>query len=323
MLEDIEAKIVRRLEVGKYVSTEALASEAGCKDSQLVTFLSSLKKRGYDIEVNPALGVRLLSEPDILSEKEIASGLNTSFIGRAIHCYSTISSTNELAKRLGEKGAEEGTVVIADEQRKGRGRLGRSWFSPKGEGIWMSVILRPQAGLEPVTGLSLVAAYSVATSVRELTGVRATIRWPNDVRVREKKVCGILAELDRDSVGDQFVVLGIGVNVNQVKFEKELTEVASSIRMETGRSTSRLPLIRKILENLERFYIQARREGFSTVIEKLREISTLIGKRVEMSVGGENVSGYVQDIDDRGRLIVRTDNGRIREMLAGEADAVR
>ncbi|MFQ5905274.1 MAG: biotin--[acetyl-CoA-carboxylase] ligase [bacterium] len=322
-MEDVEERIAEALEVGKYVPARKLAADAGCTDSELEAFLSSLKKRGYEIEVNPTLGVRLLSEPDVLSEREIAMELKTSFIGRAIHCYSTIGSTNDLAKRLGEDGAEEGTVVIADEQRRGRGRFGRSWLSPKGEGIWMSVILRPQAGLEPVTALSLVAAYSVATSVRELTGMRATIKWPNDVRVGEKKMCGILAELDRDSAGGEFIVLGIGVNVNQVEFGEDLAQAATSIRIETGRIASRLPLIRRILENLEKFYVRARRDGFSSVIEKLREISTLVGKRVEVSMGEETVSGYVQDIDDRGRLIVRTDDGRIREILAGEADAVR
>lgn len=322
-MEDIEEKVAQFLKVGEYVRSDELAAEAGCSTDQLGNFLSSLKKRGYEIEENPALGMRLLEEPDIISETEIARGLKTSVIGRRAYCYSSLRSTNELAARLGQQGTEEGAVIMANEQTKGKGRFGRSWVSPRREGIWMSLILRPEPSLEPVTALSLVAGYSVAVALREVVGIRATIKWPNDVRVGEKKICGILAELNKDAKGNQFVVLGIGVNVNQASFSGDLEQVATSVRIETGRKTPRLPLVRNVLENLEKFYFQCKKEGFSGILRRVREISSLMGKRVEVSLGGETISGYVQDIDDMGRLIMRTDDGRIMEILAGEANTVR
>lgn len=187
----------------------------------------------------------------------------------------------------------------------------------------MSLILRPEPHLEPATALSLVAAYSVAIALREVAGVRAMIKWPNDVRVGEKKICGILAELSKDARGNQFIVLGFGVNVNQSSFSGDLEQVATSVKIETGEKIPRLPLIRKLLENLEEFYFQCKKDGFSGILKGVREISTLMGRRVEVSLGGETISGYVQDIDDMGRLIIRTDDGNIREIFAGEANTVR
>lgn len=322
-MEDREEKVARFLMVGEYIGSEKLAAEAGCSPVELGDLLSSLKKRGYEIEENPALGVRLLKEPDILSEVEIARGLKTSVLGRKAYCYSRVGSTNELAMRLGQQGAEEGVVIMANEQTKGKGRFGRNWISPRMEGIWMSLILRPEPGLKPVTALSLVAAYSVAIALREVVGIRAVIKWPNDVRVGEKKICGILSELSKDAKGSQFVVLGIGMNVNQSGFSRDLEQIATSVRIETGKSVQRLPLVRKLLEKLEEFYFQCKKDGFSEILKRVREISSLMGKRVELSLGGKTVSGYVQDIDDMGRLIIRTDDGRIREILAGEANTVR
>lgn len=322
-MRDMEEKVAQFLEVGEYIHREELAAKAGCSPTKLGDLLSSLKKTGYEIEENPALGIRLLTEPDILSEGEIKRGLKTSIIGRKAYCYSSIGSTNELAMRLGQQGAEEGTVIIADEQSKGKGRFGRSWASSKGQGIWMSVILKPDPSLEPTTALSLVAAYSVAVALREVVGVRTMIKWPNDVRVGEKKICGILAELSRDAKGNQLVVLGIGVNVNQSTFTGDLETVATSVKIETGESMPRLPLIRKLLQNLEKFYFQSKKDGFSGIIKGVREISSLMGKRVELALGSESVTGYVQDIDEMGRLIIRTDDGGIREILAGEAKTVR
>ncbi|TET80764.1 biotin--[acetyl-CoA-carboxylase] ligase [candidate division TA06 bacterium] len=322
-LEDIEEKIAQFLKVGEYVRSDELVAEAGCSLDELENFLSSLKKRGYEIEENPALGIRLLEEPDTLSEVEIARRLKTSVIGRKAYCYSSVGSTNELAIRLGQQGTEEGAVIIANEQTKGKGRFGRSWVSPRREGIWMSLILRPEPHLEPATALSLVAAYSVAIALREVAGVRAMIKWPTDVRVGEKKICGILAELSKDARGNQFIVLGFGVNVNQSSFSGDLEQVATSVKIETGEKIPRLPLIRKLLENLEEFYFQCKKDGFSGILKGVREISTLMGRRVEVSLGGETISGYVQDIDDMGRLIIRTDDGNIREIFAGEANTVR
>jgi len=321
-LEDTEEKVAQSLRVGEYIHGEELAAEVGCSPVRLEKFLSSLKKRGYEIEENPALGIRLLKEPDILSAVEIARGLKTSVLGRKAYCYSSVGSTNELAMKLGQQGADEGVMIMANEQTKGKGRFGRNWISPKREGIWMSLILRPEQRLKPVTALSLVAAYSVAIALREVAGIRAVIKWPNDVRVGEKKICGILSELSKDARGNQFVVLGIGMNVNQSSFSGDLEHYATSVRIETGKNVQRLPLVRKLLENLEESYSQCKKRGFSEILKRVREISSLIGERVELSLGEESVSGYVQDIDDMGRLIIRTDDGRIREILAGEASTV-
>lgn len=323
MSEGTIQKTAELLEVGCYVSTQVLISKIDCTESELKSILESMRGQGYEIEENPELGIRLLSDPDVLSGRAVKTGLQARILGRSILYDSSLDSTNEKAKTLGRQGDEEGTVVIADEQTEGRGRFGRNWFSPRGEGIWMSVILRPPSVLEPYTPLSLVTAHCVATALRDVAGVRAEIKWPNDVKIGDKKVCGILTELDKDTAGTSFLVIGIGVNVNQTVFEGELASLATSVRIETGKAANRTPLIRKILENLERSYLKAVEEGFSEVLKDVRKLCTLVGEHVSVNVGSETVQGYVQDIDDAGRLIMRTEDGKIREILAGEANTVR
>ena len=322
-LREIVERIVEALEVGEYSSPASLASRLNCTQSELKKSLSVMRKQGYEIEENPALGIRLLKDPDVLSERVIRDGLRTRVLGKAVECHTRLGSTNEVAKELGRKGGEEGTVVIADEQTAGRGRFGREWISPRGEGIWMSIILRPGSNLKPVAALSLVAAHSVATALREVAGVRASIKWPNDVKIGERKVCGILAELDNDSTGAAFLVMGIGVNVNQLRFTGDLVSYATSLRMETEKVFARPPLVRRILENLERSYLEAMEAGFGEVLKGVRRLCTMVGEQVSVHLGSEEIRGYVQDIDDAGRLIVRTDEGKIREILAGEASRVR
>jgi BirA family biotin operon repressor/biotin-[acetyl-CoA-carboxylase] ligase len=321
--EEVTHRIAGLLDIGTYMSVESLVSQLGCTESGLRVFLEAMRKEGYEIEENPELVIRLLTEPDVLSENAIKSRLQTRIMGRKVRFWTVLDSTNEKAKALGRQGEGEGMVVVADEQTQGRGRFGRGWSSPGGRGIWMSVIMRPDPSLEPLTALSLIVAYSVAMALREMTGVRAEIKWPNDVRIGTKKVCGILSELDRDSTESRFLVMGIGVNVNQFGFEEELATVATSIRMETGKLHSRLPLIRKILENLEDSYVRTMRDGFSEVLKDVRKLCMLVGERVSVNIGSEIVKGYAQDIDDAGRLIVRTDDGKVREILAGEASTVR
>jgi BirA family biotin operon repressor/biotin-[acetyl-CoA-carboxylase] ligase len=323
LLEDTIERIADILEIGEYVPVPSLKAMLGCTQSELRDYLSSMREKGYEIEENPTLGVRLLRDPDVLSEKAIRTGLQTRILGNVIQCFSSLGSTNEKAKELGREGMGEGCVVAADEQTAGRGRFGRTWLSPKGEGIWMSIILRPASSLEPVAALSLVAAHSVATGLREVTGVRTAIKWPNDVKVGGKKVCGILGELDKDSTGAGFLVMGIGVNVNQTCFTGDLESYATSVRIETGKVFTRPPLVRKILENLERSYLKAMQDGLGQVLKEVRRLCTMVGEQVSVHLGTEEIKGYVQDIDDSGRLIVRTDEGKIREILAGEASRVR
>jgi BirA family biotin operon repressor/biotin-[acetyl-CoA-carboxylase] ligase len=322
-LEEKEEKLLGILGSGSYVSPEALAAEIGCTSRELEQVVSAIKEKGYEIELNPALGMRLLRDSDALSAELIRDGLETTFIGKSIYCRATVGSTNEEARSLGREGAPEGTTVVADEQTEGRGRFGKNWHSPAGQGIWMSIILRPSSGVEPLSAISLVAAYAVSIALRESAGVRALIKWPNDVRIGEKKVCGILAELEKDRKGNEFLVLGMGVNVSQTEFGGDLTDVATSVRIASGRDIPRVHLIRKILENLEKYYLRVVKEGFSEVLSEVRQLCTLVGKQVVANVGGERISAYVQDIDDAGRLIVRTEDGRIRELHAGEVNAVR
>jgi BirA family biotin operon repressor/biotin-[acetyl-CoA-carboxylase] ligase len=321
--EESIQKIIEVLEVGRYVPLQFVVSRLGCTESEVKRLLSFMREKGYEVEENPALGIRLLGDPDVLSESTIREGLRTRILGRSVRCYSSLASTNEEAKLLGREGEEEGLVVIADEQTAGRGRFGREWVSPRGEGIWMSILLRPGSNLEPVAALSLVAAHSVATALSQVSGVRTAIKWPNDVKIGEKKVCGILAELDKDSAGMGFLVMGIGLNVNQLRFGGDLKSYATSVRIETGKAFSRPQLVRRILENLEKSYLEIMKEGFSHVLKDVRRLCTMVGEQVRVRLGSEEVEGYVQDIDDAGRLVVRTEDGRIREILAGEASTVR
>jgi BirA family biotin operon repressor/biotin-[acetyl-CoA-carboxylase] ligase len=229
--------------------------------------------------------------------------------------------------KLAEQGEPEGTVVLTDEQTAGRGRFGRTWTAPPGTSLLVSVLLRPKVGLADSSKLSLVAALAVRRTLQEVAELSSAIKWPNDVLINGRKVCGILAETTTSTgVGTKpALVLGIGLNVNQDRqdFPVEFRDQATSLRIETGREQSRPLLFQTLLKSLEDLALAFVQKGFPPFLDELRRSSAVLGKRVVVRVGAYSVEGVVDDLDDEGRLLMRMDTGSLTVLNSGEVSSIR
>jgi BirA family biotin operon repressor/biotin-[acetyl-CoA-carboxylase] ligase len=266
-----------------------------------------------------------------ISVDVLKSSLETKFVGNEIFVFQSVSSTQDVARKLLRQGTSEGTVVLAEAQSGGRGRFGRDWFSPPGVGIWASLILHPgfrnsavplRRGIGPaepigsgagLTVVSLTSSVAIANAIRKVTGLRSFVKWPNDVLLHQKKVAGILAEMAGESI-----IVGFGINVNQEQFPEFLRDSATSLMMESGNEVSRVSLIREVLHQLEYYYILLSEKGFSPVIEKMRDISAVLGRQVAASFNGKKIIGQAVDVDIDGALLIRIDSGFHVRVLTGD-----
>jgi len=246
--------------------------------------------------------------------------LHTKRLGRSILFSSEVDSTNQWAKELAMYGAQEGTVVIAETQTKGRGRLGREWISPTG-GLWFSLILRPKLRPAEAVKLTFVAGLAVAKVLRETFGLDVETKWPNDVLVNGKKICGILTEMNTTGETVNFVVVGVGVNSNfnaEKVFPEELTKVTTSLESELGRKVQLEELLKGLLERLENLYELFIKEGFNPVLEEWKGHAGFLGRRVEVTSPTERLSGLALDVDHDGALVIRLKNERTRRIFVGD-----
>ena len=253
-------------------------------------------------------------------DTEIHSGLKTKVFARQLHCYKRIGSTNTRAMELAEAGAPEGTVVVAEEQTLGRGRLGRSWHSPAGLGIWSSIVLRPAVTLQRASGLSLVAALAFADAAQTELGLDAQLKWPNDALLDGRKVMGVLTEVSAELDRVNHAVCGTGINVSHTPedFPRALREQATSLAIATGQPVGRLAFYRSFLERFEKLYRQFVREGLAPLLPEYRRRSMLLGKDVTVRQGRDAISGVAEQIDDNGALIIRDGRSHV-VVFAGEA----
>jgi len=241
-------------------------------------------------------------------------------LGRPLHLFEEVESTNDTLAELASRGAEEGTVVIADRQLRGRGRNGRGWESPAGKGLWMSVLLKPEVAAETLGALSLGAALATLRALREVAPVGGTIKWPNDVLAGDRKVAGVLLESRLDGNKVQFVVVGIGVNVSQKRedFSPDLRKTAVSLEEAGGAPVRRAELAAALLRELERAYSAIASGGWEELRQELAASSSMIGRRVVVRTGRETVQGTAFDFSEDGGLVVREDSGVQRRITAGE-----
>ncbi len=303
-------------EAGKEpISGEELGERLGISRTMVWKYIKGLEEDGYVIGSSPGSGYNLVSVPDKLYPSEISIGLDTDIIGKELHYFETVDSTNDMAKKMGFK-AEEGTVVIAEMQESGRGRKGDRWVSPKG-GIWLSVILKP--GILPAHAprLTLMAGVAVAKTIRQF-GVDASIKWPNDVVIGNKKVCGILTEMDAEVDHIGFVVIGIGINANVSVEElpEELRDSSTSLSSIKGESINRASFVQALLRSLETEYLRFKVEGFSKILEDWISLSDTIGSQVEVITPQKIIAGKATGITAEGALIVETAEG-VKEVMAG------
>jgi len=278
----------------------------------------------YKLKVRKTLGVAFVAAPDSLIPSEILHTLRTRRLGRTLHTFQTVQSTNDLASQYAESGAPEGTIVTAEQQTRGRGRLGRIWFSPPGIGIYLSVILRPTLPPEAAPGLSVLTALALAETLTHYEPGLVQIKWPNDVLINSRKTAGILTELSAERSRTIHVVVGVGINVNQQPgmFPPELRPHATSLRRELRRKVDRPALLRAFLYQLEREYDQYLRHRLRKALPRLRKYSSLINRQVTIQSGQSRTTGSVTDIDLDGRLVLKTAHG-VETVVAGEVTVVK
>lgn len=308
-----------------YVSGQQLCDRFGVSRTAVWKVINQLKEEGYQIESVPRRGYRLVESPaDAYSASEIASRLQTTWAGRNLHFFASTGSTNPDAKHFAEEGEPHGTIVVADRQTAGRGRRGRSWASPAGTSIYFTIVVRPQFAPDKASMITLVTALSVAQAIEEVTGLPAEIKWPNDIVVHRKKVCGILTEMSMTPEMDeiQFVVAGVGVNTNHDSpedFPEEIRETATSLKIESGRQIDRAGLLERILARFEGNYdtfvriedLSGLREAYQT------HLINMDAQVLVLDPAGE-YTGIARGISKTGELIVERDNGEQVLVYAGE-----
>ncbi len=288
-----------------YISGEEMSRVLGISRAAVWKHIRKLKEDGYDILSVTNKGYKLRNIPDIISESSVSAGLNTDFMARNIRYMPVIDSTNEEAKRCSDM--PDGTLFIAEAQNAGKGRLGRAWESPKGSGIWMSLLLKPGIPPQDVQQLTLIAGMAVC----RVLGGGSGIKWPNDIVIGSRKVCGILTEMSAETDRVNYVVCGIGINVNTPGFPGDLQDKATSLFIETGKTCIRSELVSKIMNELESLYKVFEKEGFEPLREEYRNSCITIGREIRVIYRRETLLGKAVDIDGNGGLIVETENGLV------------
>ncbi len=299
-----------------YISGDQIAQRLGISRQALWKHIQELKDSVYDIQAVPHLGYQLNSSPDRLFSFEVKTGLQTKFIGRKIYYYESLGSTMDMALPLGIKGEPEGAIVLAEAQTKGRGRLGRQWVSPKYKGIYASIILRPKISPQAAPILTLLSAVSICEAIKEVTQIEAQIKWPNDILINNKKLGGILTELNAEMDEVRFVVIGIGLNVNNDK--KNLVSCATSLKEQKKENVNRINFLQELFRKIEANYLLFQTRGAGLIIEKWRDYNITLGKRVKVYAHKEHYEGEAIDIDTDGGLLLRSDSGLTQKVTAGD-----
>ncbi|MFC1977034.1 biotin--[acetyl-CoA-carboxylase] ligase [Chloroflexota bacterium] len=312
--------ILRALQQERHVSGEQLGKRLNISRTAVWKHVNELRKKGYQINSSPKLGYSFIKSTDLLLPEEIGLGLETLVIGKRILHHQEVTSTQDVAEQLARGGANEGTVVIAEMQTKGRGRKGRNWISPSDGGVYISIILRPNLLPSQIIQIPLIAAVAVSKAIQIATPLQPSIKWPNDIIIGGKKVAGILTEMSCETDGIHYVVLGIGVNVNTPRtLLATLTGgIADSLADECGEPVSRVMLVQYVLSEFESVYTQFLAFGFSSIREDWKRLNNTIGSWVKVSDGEEIVEGTAFDIDEGGFLLVRKENGDFERIISGD-----
>jgi BirA family biotin operon repressor/biotin-[acetyl-CoA-carboxylase] ligase len=306
-----------------FLSGEELARKCGISRTMVWKHVKTLEREGFGIEAVPSQGYRIISVPDTIRLDDLRRGVKTTVIGGDIQLLPTVASTNTRAMELASQGAPEGTVVIAETQTGGKGRLGRTWISPRGN-LYLSVILRPDIPMHKAPLITLMGAVAVASSIRQSLGLSAGIKWPNDILIAGKKVSGLLTEMSAEQDCIRHVVLGIGVDVNMplAELPPELRPLSTTLAAEAGRTIDRTEFARALLERLDQGY-HAFLEAPSAVLSEWESLNVTISSRVRVSGARESLEGMAQGIDPEGRLIIKQDDGTVRTVAAGDVTIVK
>lgn len=296
-----------------------IAAEIGVSRSTVWDWIEHLRELGLEIKGLPATGYQLARLPDVLVPSLLRPELGECEIGHKIVHYFRIDSTNSVALRLASDAARHGTVVLAEEQTAGRGRFGRTWYSERSSGIYVSIILRPPLAPSAAPVLTLMAGVAAQAAIERVTGLMADIRWPNDLLLNGKKLCGILTEMNADTDRLHAVVIGIGINVNHQAIPEELRSIATSLRIEGGRIYSRAQVLVMLLREIEEDYHRLLQEGNQAIIRRWTAVSSYAqGKRIRVITGSGEFQAVTAGLEPSGALRVRRDDGREEPLVAGE-----
>jgi BirA family biotin operon repressor/biotin-[acetyl-CoA-carboxylase] ligase len=302
-----------------FASGEKLANSMNVSRMTICNWVHSLEEQGIAIEIKPKVGYRLTQVPDLLLPQLIRHELRTKLLGRSLYHYYQVKSTNDVAHQLAQQDAPEGALIMAEEQTHGRGRLGRSWFSEKNVGIYLSLILRPALRPRHAPLINLAAAAAVSQAIEKVCGLPTDIKWPNDVLINDKKCCGILTEMSADLDQIKYLVVGIGINVNHRAFPRALQRQASSLFLEGGRRFSRIDIVLALLKNLEDLYLQLQKGRREAIFEQWNQRSSFSqGKPVLIDLGDKQIHGTTIGIGKEGALQVQLSNGQLQEIMAGD-----
>ena len=308
-------------ESGDYVSGDLIAAKLHVSRTAVWKYVNHLERLGYLFQKSKGKGYRITGTPDKLYAWEIDRHLRTDVTGRKVVHRETVDSTNAFAFKLALSGEPEGACVVAESQDAGKGRLGRKWFSPVGKNLYISVVLRPHihpSSVYPITFLSSLAVYD---TIGELTGIRPSLKWPNDVLINGKKVCGTLIELSTEADMVRFVIVGIGFNINMQRSEidEEIINKATSLSIETKKIYERALVCGILLNHLEEHYRYFRQYGAQGICGVWEERAAIKGKTLEINQMGESYRGVVEGIDLDGAMLLNMD-GKVKKIIAGDVN---
>lgn len=315
----MKEEVLRYLkEQNEYVSGEQISKKLGVTRASIWKIINKLKEEGYMIESSTKKGYKLTQIPNIITKEEVQSVIKTQCLGRNMHYFSEIDSTNEAVKRLARSKEVEGTTVIADKQTAGKGRLGRVWDSPSGTNIFMSILLRPQIKPDKASQITLIAGLAMCETIREATGLDAKIKWPNDIVINGKKVCGILTEMSAEIDCINYVVVGIGVNVNQIEFPKELP-YATSLKIEGQKEYQRGNIIGMFFDKFEPYYMAYKANAtLEPVLPTYKRYCITLADKVKIIDSIEEYIATPLDVLADGSLVVRNEKGEEKRVFSGE-----
>ena len=306
------------LNTDDFISGQEISERLGVSRQAVWKSINALKEKGYEIQSVTNRGYRLVSSPNYLNESSLKSLLHNKIIGKNLIVLDSVDSTNDCLKKLGNEGCENGTVVVTREQTKGKGRLGKTWQSKKDDGIAFSVLLRPNVAPSEVSAITPLAGLAVCKAIREYTKLDCVIKWPNDIIVGRKKLVGILTEMSAEFDAVEYVITGIGINVDHTSFPEEIAFKATSLLLETGRHIDKNEFLACVLEHLENEFVKNNLELTPTALSEYTDLCATVGRSVTFQRGTRRISGMAVGVSEHGELKVMMSDGTICLVNSGE-----
>lgn len=316
---NMKNKILLLLKSNKnYISGEELSRMLGITRSAIWKYIKSLRADGYVINSVTNRGYKLEDSSKVMNEIELSENLKTKWLGKKIIYLDNVDSTSSEIKRISVNNPPAGTTVVAEEQYGGKGRLGRLWTSPKGSGLWFSFILKPNIVPSQIAGITLVVGIGVCKAIRNYTGIDARIKWPNDVIIGNKKICGILTEMTAEADKIDYAVVGIGINVNIESFPEDIKHKATSLFIEMGKSVDRIELFKNVLFEVEKCIDSYLLNLDTEILGEYKKLCATLGRNVEVIRGNQRLIGNAVDVGSAGDLIIKTETGEEIFVNSGE-----